>query len=231
MRLRFAFALWLAAASSSSEVEVAVRGDRVVVHAVAAPLVEVLTRFARATGAEVVYEAARPRQLVSIHIEGETAGEALTQLLEGQGVNYALRLDSGGRKVEMLVVTGTGGTEVASATPRGSRRPVPTPEPPPADENDGFLPDEAQPFAPDAVDGPPLPEPSGSAPADAVGGVAPAPWSGTPEGATGTQPPVGAPVDSSAPSRPEPPLPASYPGVPGRPVFPGPASYPATPED
>jgi len=137
MRLKLALALWLAAAPSSSEIEVVIRGDRVVVHAVAAPLAEVLSRFARATGAEVVYEAPRPRQLVSIHIEAETAGEALTQLLEGQGVNYALRLDPGGRKVEMLVVTGSGGTEVASAPPRGSRRPVPLLEEP-SEDNEAF---------------------------------------------------------------------------------------------
>ncbi len=221
MRLRLAAALWLVAAPSSSDIEVAVRGDRVVVNAVSAPLAEVLSRFARVTGAEVVYEAARPRQLVTIHIEAETAGEALTRILEGQGVNYALRLDPGGRRVEMLVVTGSSGTEVASTPSRGSRRSSPLPEPP-VDDTD-FSRDEA------LLEGaPPSFEPGGDA-GDPAGTAAQAPWQGPPAAATGT-PPLSEPTgpSSEGPSQPQAPFPASYPASPApvQPVYPAPASHP-----
>ena len=93
MRLRIALALSLLAARSQPDIDVALRDGRVVVRTVGAPLAEVLSRFAQATGAEVVYETARPRQLVSVVIEAASPAEAIAQLLEGQGLNYALRLD------------------------------------------------------------------------------------------------------------------------------------------
>jgi hypothetical protein len=235
MRPRIALALWLLAAPSSSEIDVALRGGRVAVHASGAPLADVLSRFAEATGAEVAYEAARPRQLVSVDIEAETAAEALAQLLEGQGLNYALRLDPSGRRVELLVITGSAGTAVASApasrTPSSrSRGSSPASLPEPADEPEAMPADfDTSPMPDFPVEHDPgaMPE---SLPDPAMDPNLAAPWPGVPPGAgPDAQPwdPAAPPDDPSVePGQPQPPAPASYPGGPSRPVYPGPASYP-----
>ena len=76
MRLRLALALWLLAARSQPDIDVTLRGSRVVVRAVGAPLADILTRFGQATGAQVVYEAPRPRQLVTVVIEADSPAAA-----------------------------------------------------------------------------------------------------------------------------------------------------------
>ncbi len=203
MRLRVALTLSLLAAQSQPEIQVSLRDGRVVIRAARAPLAEVLKRFAEATGTEVVYEAARPRQLVSVAIEGGSAAEALVHLLEGQGLNYVLRLDPTGKIVEMLVVVGSPSPAPAPAgadrTPRGG------PPAPPA-------PEQEQPEEPESEPPPEAIIPPGQEPQ-------------TPETPPGTAAP--------APEQPQPPGPASYPGgtpwpppPPQAPVPPGPASYP-----
>jgi hypothetical protein len=231
MRLRLALALSLLSVRPESDVEVSLKDSRVVVRTAGAPLVDVLTRFAQATGAEVVYEAARPRQLVSAVIDASSASEAIGRLLEGQGINYVLRLDPTGRNVEMLVITGSAGstTPVAGATrtprpgPPAFRVPEEVEEPEPGGVD--------QPYVPDAAEGLEPSVPSGTTPADAASPAFGAPSAG---GAPGVQPGEGPPEGSAgspapASGPPQFPAPASYPGgvpFPPQPVFPGPASYP-----
>ena len=213
MRLRLALALSLVAAPSQSQVEVTRRGDRVVVRTVRTPLAEILSRFAAATGAEVVYEGARPRQLVSVAIEAGSAAEAIARLLEGQGLNYVLRLDPTGKNVEMLVITGSPSppaTAAAAGTPRAS----PTALRPPEQEEEVEPGEADQPFAPSPAEG-----------------LDPTLLPGTPPEPSGPETPSGPPAPQ--PGEPEPPAPASYPGAvptsppaPTPPIYPGPASYP-----
>lgn len=228
----------LLGARSQSDIDVTLRDNRVVVRTVGAPLAEVLSRFAQATGAKVVYEAARPRQLVSVVIEAGSAAEAIAMLLEGQGLNYVLRLDPTGQRVEMLLVTGSAGPPAASA---GATRAPRSPAAPPPEEMDEVSPGEVdQPFAPDAAEGQDPSVPRGTSPEDAMNPALAAPWPGAAPGAApGLEPSnPGAPSGSAAPEpgQPQPPAPASYPGgAPGSPpvtpppVYPDPASYPGGP--
>jgi hypothetical protein len=240
MRLRLALALSLLAARSQYDVEVTLRDGRVVVRTVAAPLAEILGRFAQATGAEVVYEAARPRQLVSVVIDAGSAAEAIAQLLEGQGLNYVLRLDPSGRKVEMLVITGSTSPAAASSGAARPQRPAPTVMRTPEELEDA-APGEAElPFVPDAAI-PEPPAPPETPPDDGATAAPPPPWPGAVPGvAPGSVPgltPAGPSVPSGLPApepvQPQPPAAASYPGpapvsppIPSPPSYPGPASYP-----
>jgi hypothetical protein len=228
MRLRLALALSLVATPAHPEVQVSVRDGRVVIRAAGAPLAEVLKSFAEATGTEVVYEAARPRQLVTVAIEAGSAPEALAQLLEGQGLNYVLRLDPTGKVVEMLFVAGSASP---AATPAGTARG--TRASPPA-----FRPPEAEvPEEPDEIEPPLTPEDEGTEPSAPPGeAVAPVPGFPWPGGVPGAPPGQEPPFPETPPGwtppqpgQPQPPAPASYPGgapPPQPPVPPGPASYP-----
>ena len=202
MRLRLALALSLLAARSQPQIDVTLRDDRVFVRATAAPLADVLTRFAQATKAEIVFEGTRPRQLVTVVIEAGSPAEAIEHLLEGQGINYVLRLDPTGKTVELLVIAGS----VSPApTPAGAAR-SPRASPPafrPPEEEAPAEPGEAEePFAPDAAQDPNLL--LGMSPEDAT-------QPGEPE------PPAPASYPGAVPT--SPPLPTP-------PVYPGPASYP-----
>jgi hypothetical protein len=208
---------------------------RVSIRSESAPLADILTRFAQATGAEVVYEAARPRQLVSVVIEAASPAEAIARLLEGQGLDYALRLDPTGRNVEMLILAGAASPAAAPAGPGRSLRASPPAFPPP-EELDEVEPAEFDaPPAPEANEGPEPSASPGMLPGDLM---IPAP------GLPGAVPraPAGAELSSPAspsgsvapePGQPQPPAVASYPGgvpgsppLPSPPVYPGPASYP-----
>lgn len=213
MRLRLALVLSLLAARSQPDVGVTLKDDRIVVRTVAAPLADVLTRFAQATGAMIVYEGARPRQLVTAVIEAASPAEAIARLLEGQGLNYVLRLDPTGKNVEMLVITGSPGppaTAAATGTPRAS----PPASRPPGQEEEAEPGEADQPFAPSPAEG-----------------LDPTLLPGTPPEPSGPETPSGPPAPQ--PGEPEPPAPASYPGAvptsppaPTPPIYPGPASYP-----
>ena len=100
-----------------SGTEVRVDRGRVIVQASGVPLTDVLSRFSQATGAKVVYDAAKPRQLVTVEIDASSQAEALSQLLEGQGLSYAVRLDPSGQSVDMLFVMGKGQPATASSSP------------------------------------------------------------------------------------------------------------------
>jgi hypothetical protein len=226
-------ALPLAGGAALPDAHVLFDQGRISIHSQQAPLTEILSRFAQATGAEVVYEGARPRQLVSVAIEAASPAGALAQLLEGQGLDYVLRLDPSGRNVEMLVVSGSAAPAAASAATRSPRPPAP----PPAEESFEAPPD-AFPFTADAAEGL---EPTAAA-GDAGDGEALSPdpsipfVGSTPGAPFGAEPSnQEAPPEPSAlePSPPQTPAPASYPGegplgpsVPSPPAHPGPASYP-----
>ncbi len=204
MRLRLALALSLLAARSQPQVDVTLRDDRVVVRATAAPLADVLTRFAQATRAEIVFEGARPRQLVTVVIEAGSPAEAIERLLEGQGLNYVLRLDPTGKTVELLVIAGSASP---APTPAGTAR-SPRASPP------AFRPPEEE-------------DPAEPGEADAAVRSRRGP------GSQSAARHVPGETRTRQPGEPEPPAPASYPGavptsppLPTPPVYPGPASYP-----
>jgi hypothetical protein len=83
---------------------------RIDVTAAAASLADVLDRLARQTGMKIVYEGPAPRQLVTLSLVARSPAEAVTAILEGQGLNYALVLDRTATRVEKLLVTGTAST-------------------------------------------------------------------------------------------------------------------------
>ena len=212
-------ALPLAGGAARSDTRVLLDPGRVSIHSESAPLAEVLSRFAEATGAKIVYETARPRQLVSVVIEASSAAEAITRLLEGQGLNYVLRLDPTGQNVEMLVVTGSAAPPAAAG---GASRTSRAPAAPPPEEMDEAPPGEVdQTFAPDAAEGqdPSMP------PEDAMNPGLMAPWPGAVPGAPpglGAVEPGGAVRLCGAGARP---APAARPGVvpggrPGKPSGP-----------
>jgi hypothetical protein len=216
---------------------------RVSIRSESAPLADVLTRFAQATGAEVVYEAARPRQLVSVAIEAASPAEAIARLLEGQGLDYALRLDPTGRNVEMLILTGAARPAAAPAGAGRGPRTSPSAFPPP-EELDEVEPAESDaqgaefnvPPGPEADEGLEPSAPPGMPPADvlmtpALGlqGVVP----GAPAAAELSSPAAPSGSVAPEPGQPQPPAVASYPRsvpvsplLPSPPVYPGPASYP-----
>jgi hypothetical protein len=209
---------------------------RVSIHASSAPLAEILGRFAQATGAEVVYEAPRPRQLVSVVIDAGSAAEAIAQLLEGQGLNYVLRLDPSGQKVEMLVITGSTSPAAASAGAARPQRPGPTVTRTPEELSDAAPGELDLPFVPGA-ESPEPPAPPETSPDDATDSVPPPPWPGAVPGAAPGMTPASPSVPSGLPAmepvQPQPPAAASYPGpapvsppIPSPPSYPGPASYP-----
>jgi hypothetical protein len=104
----------LACVPAGAGVDVKRQGDHVEVRATAAPVAEVLDKLAHATGMKVVYEGAPPRQLLTAVVADRTPAEAVLALLEGLGLNYALVMDAGGRRVETLLMT-SGGNVAAAA--------------------------------------------------------------------------------------------------------------------
>jgi hypothetical protein len=154
-----AFTLALLGASrwSAAAVDVRVSGQAVDVVATNAPLSEVLDRLSRQTHMRLVYDGAPPRQPISLDLKGRTSLEAVLAALEGQGVNYAMGMDSTGTRVETLLVSGlapstaragnTGNTDMASrlaSARENQREPMAMPEPvleepPPIVEDDGQI--------------------------------------------------------------------------------------------
>lgn len=90
-------------------------GDRVSVHAVAAPISEILDSLARQTGMRLTYDAPLPRQRLTATLEDRTPAEVVLSVLEGLGLNYALVMNRSGSKVDQLLILGT---LVGKATPQ-----------------------------------------------------------------------------------------------------------------
>src|SRR5207245_1178213 len=224
MRSRIALtaALLLAASLGRADTDVRRSGDKVEVHATAAPLTEVLDRLARQTGMKVVYDGPQPRARVRLDLPPVTPVQAVLSILEGQGLNYALRMDPSGTRIETLLLV-AGGASGAPA-PAG---PAPRPEiPPRMFEREREQPEPAE---PDEV------------PAEApLRGNEP---DETPKGPRELMPPpFPAPTGPAAPLMlPTPPAPGTAPGmmpgapsgmpIPGLPQVVVPSPAPATPQD
>jgi hypothetical protein len=157
-----------AAGHATAQTEVRRSGDKVDVRATAASVSEVLDRLARETGMKVSYDGPPPRARVSMSLTGVTPSQAVLSVLEGQGLNYAMRMDATGTRVEtlFLVSSGTAAAPVA-APPRAPQGPRPMverePEPPESDEE---TPSEAPPAPEEKRPGfpfPGFPGPSGPA--------------------------------------------------------------------
>src|SRR5262245_61975031 len=130
MRWRATFALLLmpctGAVAAASELTVRERQGRLDVAVKAAPLAEVLDQLARRTGMKVIYEGHAPRQLVTLTLAGRSPADVVQALLEGQGLNYALLMDSSATRVEKLLVTAPSATP-RNAAPRSASRGVAPP--------------------------------------------------------------------------------------------------------
>jgi hypothetical protein len=121
-----ALAAVLVARSGAAQTEVRRVGDKLDVRATAAPVSEVLDRIARETGMKVTYDGAPPRARVSVSLTGVTPAQAVLSVLEGQGLNYALRMDPRAVRVEtLLMVAGTGA--VGAGAGPAPMRPQPGP--------------------------------------------------------------------------------------------------------
>lgn len=193
-----------------SGTDVRVDGDRVIVQATSVPLTDVLSRFSQATGAKIVYDSAKPRQLVTVEIHAASQAEAISQLLEGQGLSYAVRLDPTGRSVDMLFLMGKGQPATASSS---SPLPAPAAGRRELDRREGFSPAEEPPVEAEAMPEQedaaepfqdPLLDPAAAAAPGVVGEPAPVPTSPT----GGRTTPFAAPWQTSPPSFPQA---ASYP--------------------
>jgi hypothetical protein len=199
---------FLGGRGSLSGTEVKLDGARVIVQATSVPLTDVLTRFSEATGTKIVYDSAKPRQLVSVAIDVSSQAEALSQLLEGQGLSYALRLDASGRGVEMLFLSKSqGATSSPGSGVAASRGEIDPREAEAAIDELQAMADEIDPEGQPAVPvqlASPVPDPQIDPVGGAPGGAprAPAPF-------------FGAPVAPAAPWQPS------------GPSFPQRASYPA----
>jgi hypothetical protein len=186
-------AVVLGARSGAAETEVRkAPGDKLDVRATAAPISEVLDRIARETGMKVTYDGAPPRARVSVTLTGVTPAQAVLAVLDGQGLNYALRMDPRAVRIEtLLMVAGSGsGASVPAARPQPGPRPIDR-------EPDVAEPDEEAPSEA------PVPAPEERRPFPFPGG--PPPSGPAMPLALPTPPPVapGAPGASPAPSTPQ----------------------------
>ena len=120
--LAAALASVLAVRPAASDTVVHRAGDRVDVRATAAPVAEVLDRLGRETGMKVAYDGAPPRARISVSLSGVTPAQAVLAVLEGQGLNYVLRMDPTATRVETLLMV-TGGGSTASVAPTTVSRP------------------------------------------------------------------------------------------------------------
>jgi hypothetical protein len=141
-----------------AEVVVRVASNLVDIDADSVPLADVLDDLAGQTGMEIVYEGSPPRQRVSLTLRGRSPAEAVQDVLEGQGLNYALIADPTGTRVQTLMIAGAAGTGTSagsSAPPAGprARRPI---LPPPAASPEGMDTEYEEPYEEDPFEDPAL---------------------------------------------------------------------------
>jgi hypothetical protein len=115
----------LAARFGAAQTEVRRVGDTLDVRATAAPVSEVLDRIARETGMKVTYDGSPPRARVSVTLTGVTPAQAVLRVLEGQGLNYALRMDPRAVRVEALLMVAGSGSGSGSGAGTGAPAPMP----------------------------------------------------------------------------------------------------------
>lgn len=143
---------------AAADIKIQQAGEHLTLRTVAAPLSEVLDRLAHQTGMKVLYEGAPPRQAVTVALERRTSAEVVFSLLEGLGLDYALRLDESGGHVMTLVMSGNGRP---SPTPSVSQAQPTAPRPVPDETEEGvpFMPGAYQPVPEEAPLPPPDPNP------------------------------------------------------------------------
>jgi hypothetical protein len=127
-------------AAGAEEVGVRVRDDgRVDVRATAAPLVSVLGRLAALTEMTVAYQGPPPGRLVTLEISSASQAEAVRDVLESSGADYAASTDPSGTRVLTLVVADTpvGGQPDPEAV---ASEPPPAPDAMPPDTTPPALP-------------------------------------------------------------------------------------------
>lgn len=204
-----------AVSAPPSGFDVRAKEGLVTIDARAVPLSDVLDQLGHQTGMKLVYEAGRPRQLVSASLEGLPPPVALAKLLEGLGVGYSFSLDVTGTRVETLIISGVSAAATASlARPR-------SPAARPADI--GGLPRvEAEADASPPPDEE-TPEPTGQP--DAETAVA-APAAQVPGSVSGGPPPFSPLNPGPVTGGPPPFAPFTGPGMRELPTFPGSASAP-----
>jgi hypothetical protein len=155
----------LAARFGAAQTEVRRAGDKLDVRATAAPIAEVLDRIARETGMKVTYDGPPPRARVSLNLTAVTPAQAVLSVLEGQGLNYALRMDPHALRIDtLLLVAGTGAATAApTRPPAGPRQIEREPDVTEPDEETPVeapmpVPDERKPFVfPGGPSGPAMP--------------------------------------------------------------------------
>jgi hypothetical protein len=118
-------AVVLAARFGGAQTEVRRVGDTLDVRATAAPVSEVLDRIARETGMKVTYDGPPPRARVSVTLAGVTPAQAVLRVLEGQGLNYALRMDARAVRIEALLMVAGSGVGTGNVPPPTPARPIP----------------------------------------------------------------------------------------------------------
>lgn len=104
--------------SGSADLDIQAKNGQLTLRVRAVPLVDVLERLSHQTGLKVVYEGRRPSQLITANMEGLSETEALSRLLEGLDVNYAFQTDASGRRVELLIISGSSGSGPSTASSR-----------------------------------------------------------------------------------------------------------------
>jgi hypothetical protein len=147
----------LAAGQASAQIEVRRLGDKVDVRATAATVSEVLDRLARETGMKVTYDGPPPRGRISPTLTGVTPAQAVLSVLEGQGLNYVLRMDLAGTRVETLLLVASVGAAPPVTPPRAAPGPRPIEREPETPEPEEEAPSEAAPPPEERRPGFPLP--------------------------------------------------------------------------
>jgi hypothetical protein len=133
-----AAALAILAQRPLQDIDVRVASGRVVIRTQGAPLSRVLDRLGNATGMKVVYQGPAPMMPIRADVDAASESEALARLMEGQGVDYALRMDPSGYRVEYLIVgsVARGGSAAAGTAAIPPMPTMPAPGMPPSEALD-----------------------------------------------------------------------------------------------
>jgi len=117
--------LLLLAAPGRTELDVQVRGMMVDIRAQRVSLQQVLDTLSQKTGMSIVYDTEPPQDTVSLDLRDINVRTAVTELLRGHGLTYALVMDSTGLRVNKLLLTHGGGGAVKAAAPQPHQAPPP----------------------------------------------------------------------------------------------------------
>jgi hypothetical protein len=214
----------LLAGSVGAEVQVHVTNGRIDLKATGAPLSEVLDRLARETGMKVTYDGPPQRMPVNLTLADRTPAQAVLGVLDGLGLNYALRMDLGGTRVEALMIAGAAAAQPAGSAPApGLAPPAPAYRPPePLTEPEEEAPAEDEAGADEGTDGVTDPGANGGGGVPQSPGIQPT-LPNAPGNGPGQVPPPGGAMPSPA-------FGPGMLGVPkGAPTFPSPLAPPTPP--